>query len=116
VLRRGDLIGHLLETFVLAQLRSLLANADGGWRLHHLRVHDGRHEVDVIAEAADGGVVAFEIKATSAPASNDARHLAWLRDTIGDRFRHGIVYHTGTLSMPLGERITARPISTLWAA
>ncbi|WP_269149058.1 ATP-binding protein [Jiangella alkaliphila] len=116
VLRRGDIVGHLLETFVIAQLRSLFATADGDWRLHHLRVQDGRHEIDVIAEAADGGVVAIEIKATAAPAANDARHIAWLRATIGQRFRQGIVYHTGTLSMPLGERITARPISTLWAA
>jgi predicted AAA+ superfamily ATPase len=113
VLRRGDLIGTLLETFVIAQLRSLLA-ADGDWRLHHLRVQDGRREIDVVAEAADGSIVAIEIKATSAPAPNDGRHLAWLRDTLGERFRTGIVFHTGTLALPLGDRITARPISTLW--
>jgi hypothetical protein len=41
------------------------------------------------------GVIGIEIKATAAPTSDDAKHLAWLREQIGDRFISGVVFHTG---------------------
>ena len=36
-----------------------------------------------------------EIEATAASSSDDARHLAWLRDSITDRFLAVFVVHTG---------------------
>lgn len=45
----------------------------------------------------------------------DARHLAWLRDEIGDRFLAGVVLHTGPRVYTLGERIVAAPIASLWS-
>jgi hypothetical protein len=48
--------------------------------------------------------------------TGDARHLAWLRDELGDRFVAGAVFHTGPHAFPLGDRITALPISAIWAA
>lgn len=54
VLAQGDLLGRVLETFVLAQLRALLDSSERRFRAYHLRQQDGRHEVDVILEAADG--------------------------------------------------------------
>lgn len=115
VLRRGELMGRMLETFVLGQLRPLLDT--GGRRViaHHLRQQDGRREVDVLLEAADGRVVGIEMKASAGPSANDARHLAWLRDQLGERFTGGIVLHTGKAIYPLGDGITAVPIAALWA-
>lgn len=84
-------------------------------RAYHLRQHDGRREVDVVVEAADGRVVGLEITATAAPSRDDARHLAWLRDQLGDRFVAGAVVNTGRWIFPLAERITAVPIAALWA-
>ena len=55
------------------------------------------------------------MNATAAPEPRDARHLAWLRDELGDRFAGGVVLHAGQASYSLGERIRAAPISTLWA-
>lgn len=43
------------------------------------------------------------------------RHLVWLRDQLGDRFLGGVVLHIGPATFSLGDRITAAPISTLWA-
>ena len=57
----------------------------------------------------------MEIKADSAPGQLAASHLAWLRDKLGERFVAGVVLHTGTRTYPLGERINAAPICTLWA-
>jgi len=39
-----------------------------------------------------------------------------LRDELGDRFVAGAVFHAGAHAFPLGERITALPISAIWAA
>jgi hypothetical protein len=40
---------------------------------------------------------------------------SWLRDELGDRFVAGVVLHTGTGVYPLGDRLLAAPICTLWA-
>ncbi len=114
VLAHGDLLGRVLETFVLAQLRPLLDSADRRVRAHHLRLQDGRHEVDVVLEASDGHLVGIEVKASAGPTIADAKHLGWLRDQLGERFTAGIVLHTGRWIYPLGRGITAVPIAALW--
>lgn len=114
VMRDGDLLGRVLDTFVVSQLRSELPICDSRARMHHLRTREGRHEIDVIAEIRGGGVVALEVKADSAPGKGAARHIAWLRDELGDRFVAGAVLHTGTRAYRLDEKIQAVPICALW--
>ncbi|MDE0268273.1 MAG: ATP-binding protein [Acidimicrobiaceae bacterium] len=115
VISDGDLMGRMIETFVVAQLRAEAAVSDLYPRLYHLRDAQGRHEVDVIAELDGRRVVAIEVKPTGAPKPSHARHLRWLRERLGDRFVAGVVLHTGPRSFKLEERISAAPISTLWA-
>lgn len=115
VMAEGDLLGRILESFVAAHLRAEAVVADARPRLYHLRTEQGRHEIDILAEVGAGRVVAFEVKASAAPDASAAAHLAWLRDQLGDRFLAGIVLHTGRRRYPLGERLSAVPISTFWA-
>lgn len=115
IMRSGDLLGRLLDTFVVSQIRAELAVTESRPRLYHVRQEQGRFEIDVLAELGGGRVVAIEVKASSAPTTEDARHLAGLRDRAGDAFVAGIVFHTGPRAYGLGERIIAAPISTLWA-
>ncbi|MXW42923.1 MAG: ATP-binding protein [Acidimicrobiia bacterium] len=115
LIRDSDLLGRFIETFVVAQLRSEAAVSDLFPQLYHLRDAQGRHEIDVIAEFDGQQVVALEIKSSGAPTNNHARHLRWLRDRLGDRFVAGVVLHTGPQSYELGERISAVPVSALWA-
>ena len=115
VMRDGDLLGRLLDTFVVAQIRGELALSAARPRLYHLRQEQGRHEIDLLAELGAERVVAFEVKATAAPAADDARHLGWLRDRLGDRFVAGVVFHTGPRPFRLGDRIAALPICAFWA-
>jgi uncharacterized protein len=116
VLHDGILLGRLLDTFVVSQLRGELEVSASRPRLFHLRDQQGRHEADVIAELSGGRVIAIEIKSNAAVNKNDARHLIWLRDELGDRFVAGVVFHAGPFAFSLGDRITALPISSIWAA
>lgn len=114
ILRDGDLLGRMLETFVVAQIRAETAVDPRGPRLFHLRTHDGRHEVDVIAEMPGGAIVGLEVKAGATPTRQDARHLMWLRDQLGDRFAGGAVLHTGPTVFHLDDNVLAIPIASLW--
>jgi len=114
ILRSGDLLGRLLDTFVVSQLRAELAVSTSRPRLYHVR-QEGRFEIDILAELGGGTVVAIEAKASSAPTADDARHLVGLRDRLGEAFVAGVVFHTGPRAYVLAERIVAAPISALWA-
>lgn len=114
VLLDSDLLGRLIDTFVLAQLRAELPLSDHRPRIYHLRQEAGRREIDVLIELAAHRVIAIEIKASSNPGGSSIRHLAWLRDELGDRFVHGVLLHTGQYIQRLDDRITAAPICTLW--
>lgn len=114
LMKDGDLLGRIVDTFIVAQLRAQLANCETQPRLYHLRQEKGQHEIDIIVEYGGRRVFAFEIKASSAPTRDDARHLAWLRTELGDRFIGGAVLHTGPRAFRLGDDIAAVPIATLW--
>jgi predicted AAA+ superfamily ATPase len=114
VLRDGDLLGRVLDTFVVAQIRPEIELSATRPRLHHLRVRDGGHEVDLLADMPLGNVLAIEIKAAAAPKASDAKHLVWLRDRLGERFLAGAVLHTGPRPFVLSERIFALPVCTIW--
>lgn len=116
ILRDAGVLGRIIDTFVASQLRAELEVSATRPRLYHLRDQEGRHEVDIVAELGGGSVVGFEVKASAAVDQRDAKHLAWMRDELGDRFIAGVVFHTGPHVFPLGNRLTALPISTIWAA
>jgi uncharacterized protein len=113
-MRDAGLIGRLLDSFVMAQIRAEVPACRTRPRLYHLRQADGRHEIDILVELANQQLLAIEVKA-GAPGSGDARHLAWFRDALGDRFVAGVILHTGPLTYPLGDRIVATPIAALWS-
>jgi predicted AAA+ superfamily ATPase len=115
VMRNSDILGRLIDTFVVSQLRAEQEVTTCRPVFHHLREHQGRNEIDLIAEIRGQRVIACEIKASASPSVSDGRHLATLRDKLGDKFVKGIVFHTGPMVFELGEKILAVPIATLWA-
>ena len=114
VARDIDLLGRLIDTFVVSQLRPELSVAETMTTMSHIRQDAGRHEVDLVLESADGRIVGIEIKAGSAPDHRDARHLVWLREQISDRFVAGVVFHTGRLPYRIDENILALPVASIW--
>lgn len=115
ILHDEKLLGRVIDTFVASQLRGEIEVCATRPRLYHMRDTDNRREVDIVAELSGERVLAFEVKASSAVTASDARHLAWMRDQLGFRFIGGVIFHTGPHVFPLGDRITALPISAIWA-
>src|SRR5665647_2371746 len=114
IMRDGNLLGRVLDTFVAAQLRPEVLVSEGAPRLYHLRTEQGRHEIDLIAELGGQRLIGMEIKANAAPDGGDAKHLFWLREKLAGTFVAGVVFHTGPRLYEIGEGIIAAPISTLW--
>ena len=114
VMRDVDLLGRVIETYVVAQLRVEATISRRPPQLFHLRNTNGDREVDLLAEFPNGDVIAIEVKATNAPTLHDARHLTWLETRLGDRLRANVLLHTGRHAFRLTPRILALPISSIW--
>ena len=113
VYRTSEFRGRMLDSFITAQLR-VEAEASGRVRLYHLRTENGDHEIDLVAERGPS-LFAFEYKAGRSPARADARHLLWFRDHVaGDRFRGGVLFHTGPHRYEIDRDIEAVPVAGLW--
>ena len=91
--RDGTYLGALFES--LAALSLLVFAEANGASVYYLRTSRGNHEVDFIVERADGRVLAVEVKLANAPLTSDTRHLAWLRDVIGDDLIGSVILNTG---------------------
>lgn len=61
-MRNADLLGRMIDTLVVAQLRAELAVAETFPIVYHLRDRDGR-EVDLIVEYGMGRILAVPIAA-----------------------------------------------------
>lgn len=107
-------VGQLVETFVVSELLPHLEAGSDVTFMHHFRDQSG-HEVDVLLERR-GRFVGVEVKSATSAGRDDAKHLRWLRDRLGDSFHAGIVLYSGQLPIRLGDRLWALPISTLWQA
>lgn len=107
----GPLLGALFESLVTLSAR-VYAQANGA-RLSHLRTHGGGHEVDLIVERADGGIVALEIKLASAVDDRDLKHLRWLAERVGPRLLDAAVITTGHEAYRRRDGIGVIPASLL---
>jgi hypothetical protein len=112
----GGIAGSVFETFVVNEVARQMSVSELGplLNLHHYRDQRG-HEVDLVVEHANGDVVGIEIKASATPRLGDAAGLSLLRDRLGKRFRLGVLLHLGADSVPLGDRISAAPLASLWS-
>ncbi|MDR0388659.1 MAG: ATP-binding protein [Spirochaetaceae bacterium] len=105
--------GHLLETFVVAEILKELSWLDDAVLSGHWRTHDNK-EVDLVLECLDGSVYGFEIKSSGGTDAGCFEGLIALRKFAGNYFKAGFVFYTGELSFKAGDRLYALPISKLW--
>jgi predicted AAA+ superfamily ATPase len=107
--------GALFENFVASEIAKQATWCDTDAGLHHFRTAGGR-EVDLVIESRDGRVAGIESKLNSTIRERDFSGLRHLRDRLGERFRAGVVIHTGPETLPYGDRLWAAPVSALWTS
>jgi len=108
------LLGRMLETFVVGELRKQVSWTGPRTALYHFRTATGS-EVDVVLERADGSVAAVEVKASATVGASDFAALQTLRDQLGKRFQSGIVFYLGNQVIPFGDKLWLVPLPTLWS-
>jgi uncharacterized protein len=108
------LLGRMLETLVVGELRKQLSWTDPRTALHHFRTATGS-EVDVVLEKPDGSVAGIEVKASATAAASDFAALQALREQLGKRFKAGIVLYLGDQIVPFGDALVLVPLPHLWA-
>jgi len=109
------LAGHVLENFVIMELKKQLSWNRTKSQLSHFRTQTGQ-EVDILLEDLSGRVIGIEVKSSTSVAAGDFKGLRFLHETIGKRFIRGIVLYAGSESISFGSELQALPISALWTA
>jgi uncharacterized protein len=107
------LLGRILETFVVGELRKQLSWTDPRTMLHHFRSGAGS-EVDVVLERPDGSVGAVEVKASATVTASDFAALRSLRDRLGKQFQAGVLLYLGDQVIPFGDKLWLMPTPALW--
>ncbi len=111
---RSALFGQLFETFVVNEIAKQRTWADTDVQLHHFRNRAGA-EIDALLVGPVQRLVGVEAKGSATVSAADARHVAALRDRVGDVFVHGVVVYLGQRVLSLGPRLTAVPVAALWS-
>ncbi|MEY3196899.1 MAG: hypothetical protein RLZZ59_267 [Pseudomonadota bacterium] len=110
----GEKNGKLIETFVYAQLVSLIDASNEDFTLYHYRDRD-RREIDFIIEDAFGDILAIEVKAGSAVTKEHFKHIEWFKNNMAEgRSFTGIVLYTGEHMVSFGEGLFAVPIEAIF--
>lgn len=105
--------GHLLETFVVGELKKQASWLPEAQTCGHWRTRDN-DEVDFVLERDDGCVVAIEVKAAGRVSGPELRPLTHLRDKLGEAFLGGAVLYLGQRSYNFEDRIFVVPVDRLW--
>ncbi len=112
--RDRALFGRALESFIYSELLKQVTWADRDYVIHTYRDKD-QVEVDFVIEDSAGQVAGVEVKAAASVSTGDLAGLKKLAALAGKKFVYGIVLYDGNDTLPIGERIWAVPISTLWS-
>jgi uncharacterized protein len=109
--RDGTLLGALFESLVALSVRIYSGYNEA--TLGHLRTARGRQEIDLIVERDDGRIVAIEVKLARTVEDRDVRHLAWLKERVGDRLLDSVVVTTGPTAYRRADGVAVIPLALL---
>ena len=109
-----NLLGAVVETWVLSELLKHVAFTQEGLTLWHYRTQT-HIEVDFILENRAGQICGIEVKASTTVDSKDFKGLRHLQETEPAIFQRGIVLYAGRELVPFGDQLWAVPMS-VWTA
>ncbi|MCL2101342.1 MAG: ATP-binding protein [Fibromonadales bacterium] len=105
------LMGHLFENFIATEIMKATSVLPGKFYVSHFNpVRGDGKETDFVIENDKGEAIAIEVKLDSSLDAKDFKNLELCRDTIGDKFKRGIVLYTGEAAVPFGDRLWAVPV------
>jgi predicted AAA+ superfamily ATPase len=112
VLERQGRAGAVVETWVAAELRKLIAATDPRLQLWYWRPHAGR-EVDFLIERGDA-LVAIEVKWAQRITERDTAGLRQCAQDLKGAVRLGLLLYPGSETVALDRRTLAVPFSTFF--
>ncbi len=108
--------GGLLESFVVMECFKHMAWAEETMNMYHFR-DKRKNEVDIVLEQEDNRLIGIEVKASSTIRNNDFKGLKKFAELVGDQFKYGLVFYTGSRLLPFSDGnkpYFAVPLSVLW--
>ena len=111
--RNRSMLGSLLESFVLQELRRQASGRQTPVVFHHFRDRDD-FEVDIVLEQGANRIAGIEVKAAETVHERDFRGLRKLCDVAGKQFVAGVVLYDGSATVRFGDSLFAVPIRMLW--
>ena len=108
--------GGLLESFVVMECFKHMAWAEETINMYHFR-DKRKNEVDIVLEQEDNRLIGIEVKASSTIRNNDFKGLKKFAELVGDQFKYGLVFYTGSRLLPFSDGnkpYFAVPLSVLW--
>jgi predicted AAA+ superfamily ATPase len=107
----GTFLGALFESLAVQALRVLADLA--GAAVFHLRADGGAREVDAIVQRPDLGVVAVEVKLSSAVRPADVAQLNWLDRELPGRVIDKLLVNTGPQAHRRPDGVAVIPLALL---
>ncbi len=108
-----ELLGSVLESFVVHEVRSDLSFSSEDYDYYYWRDSRGEHEVDLVVVDGLNRQVAIEVKLTSSIRSRDLAGIRSFREQ-SKNFHRGFVVYSGDELYPIERDIWAVPLAGLW--
>ena len=105
------IFGHIFENFVASEL--VKCSKQNNIELSHYRTLSGK-EADFVLENEQGEIVGLEVKLSTSVNKKYISGLIELKETVGEKFKKGIVLYTGNEIVPLSNKIWAVPVCYFW--
>ena len=110
-----SIMGHLFENFIATEIMKAISALPGKYHVSHFNpVRGDGKETDFVIEKDNGETIAVEVKLDSTLHDNDFKNIELCRNTIGNKFKKGIVLYTGEDLVPYGDKLWAVPVNFLW--
>ena len=107
-------MGHIFENFIATEIMKAV-NSLGQFSVSHFNpVQNQGKEVDFVIENLKGEAVGIEVKLSGTIDERDWSNMLTLQETIGKKFKKGIIIYTGTELIQVRRSIWAVPVSYLW--
>ena len=110
-LSAGPMAGPVLEAAVIAEIIKILTHRGEEPRIYFWRTSTGE-EVDIILESG-GKLIPIEVKSSATPKPAMGKQIRSFRENLGDMAMPGYLIHPGDIRLPLGDGVTALPLSHL---